>query len=298
MKTMTTPTKVLHTAALTLFLAAMATPSLASTTFTGNLKGVTITDAQAVNKPPVAAFTYTINGNIITVDASSSSDPDGSITKYSWKFGNDTTAEGANATYALAGATPLQVTLTVTDNNQGIAIYQQTITSNGLTDDFSTNSVADYTIFSGGLNIYDGKAYASGAWKTTYAIHNKELASSDHWVEADVYTDGANATGGLLFRFNRNEKMGYMASFSNGNVVIHSYSSGTKNWMTSYNGKFAAGTYKLRAEISGNIIKIFVNGNLVLQATNTTHTTGNNIGLYIEPYGKDTIVGVDDLTSK
>lgn len=269
--------------------------------FPGRLKEASLTDAQAINKPPVATFTYTINGDTVTFDASGSSDPDGSITKNTWNFGNVATAEGKSATFALSGAQNLQVTLTVTDNNQGVAIHQQTVSAianGGLTDDFSINSVANYTILSGGLNIYDGKAHANGAWKTTYAIHNQELASSDHWVEADVYTDGANATGGLLFRVNKTEKTGYMASFANGYVTIHSHSSGTKNWLANYKGNFSAGTYKLRAEISENIIKIYVNGIFVLQTTNTTYTTGNNVGLFIEPYGKDTLVTIDNLSGE
>ena len=58
MTTKTPPTKVLHTAALTLLCAAMASPAMAATTFSGSLRQVTITDVQAANMPPVAAFTH------------------------------------------------------------------------------------------------------------------------------------------------------------------------------------------------------------------------------------------------
>ena len=122
----TTTTKAFHTAALTVLLSvALLSPATAAD-FTGNLKGVTITDAQATNKAPTAAFTYTVSGQTVNFDASGSSDTDGTITEYQWDFGNGTKGTGATAstTYTL-GIYP--VTLTVIDNAKGVALAQQSI---------------------------------------------------------------------------------------------------------------------------------------------------------------------------
>lgn len=127
MNTMTTPTKVLHTAALTLLCAAMASPAKAATTFSGSLKQVTITDAQAANKPPVAAFTHSISGNIVTFNAAGSYDQDGSITKYTWNFGDGSFGEGVLVSHQYSSLSSTPVTLTVVDDKNGASITQQTI---------------------------------------------------------------------------------------------------------------------------------------------------------------------------
>ncbi len=65
---------------------------------------------------PSASFTLSCAVLTCTVDASASTDSDGSISSYAWNFGDGTVATGATSshTYALAGNWP--VTLTVTDN--------------------------------------------------------------------------------------------------------------------------------------------------------------------------------------
>jgi hypothetical protein len=77
------------------------------------------------NQPPNASFTWTpssVKANqTIYLDASTSSDPDGSITKYEWDWNNDGTYVDSKTTpivthsWLQAGSYP--VTLRVTDNN-------------------------------------------------------------------------------------------------------------------------------------------------------------------------------------
>ncbi len=74
----------------------------------------------STNSPPVANFNFSpsdpIVGGIVSFDASSSSDPDGSITSYAWNFGDGSTGSGQFVTHAFAASGTYSVTLTVTDN--------------------------------------------------------------------------------------------------------------------------------------------------------------------------------------
>jgi hypothetical protein len=125
MKTPTT--QALHTAALTGLLSlALLSPATAAD-FTGNLKGVTITDAQATNKPPTAAFTYTVSGQTVTFDASGSSDSDGTIAEYKWDFGDGNTGTGITVSHQYNTLSSFPVTLTVDDEKNAISILQLNI---------------------------------------------------------------------------------------------------------------------------------------------------------------------------
>ena len=57
----------------------------------------------------------------IQFNGGSSSDPDGTITSYSWNFGDGTTGTGVNPTHTYATPNTYAVTLTVTNNNGGQA---------------------------------------------------------------------------------------------------------------------------------------------------------------------------------
>ncbi|MBV5329101.1 MAG: PKD domain-containing protein, partial [Chlorobium sp.] len=106
---------------------AFLSPAIAAD-FSGSLKGVSITDAQATNKPPNASFTYTISSNTVTFNAGGTTDPDGTITKYQWDLGNGTKGEGITYSYQLvSNETNLKVTLTVIDNANAAALSQQAV---------------------------------------------------------------------------------------------------------------------------------------------------------------------------
>jgi PKD repeat protein len=73
------------------------------------------------NEPPTASFTYSpdhpVAGQRMTFDSSSSSDPDGTIVSYSWKFGDGGTGNGKVATHVYDESREYTVTLTVTDDD-------------------------------------------------------------------------------------------------------------------------------------------------------------------------------------
>jgi len=70
-----------------------------------------------VNEKPSAAFTSSCNSLTCSFDASASSDTDGSITSYSWNFGDGTSTTGVTADHTYASSGSYTVTLTVTDND-------------------------------------------------------------------------------------------------------------------------------------------------------------------------------------
>jgi PKD repeat protein len=74
-----------------------------------------------VNKLPVANFTYTpdnpTTADTITFDASSSYDPDGTITSYDWDFGDGNTSSGVITTHRYTTNGTYTVNLTVTDDD-------------------------------------------------------------------------------------------------------------------------------------------------------------------------------------
>ena len=98
-------------------------------TVTTTAGAITSTIAIKVITPPnifpTANFTYSPSnpkvGEEVKFDASSSYDPDGTIIKYEWSFGDDTTGMGkvVNHTYGSQGNKT--VTLTVTDDDEATA---------------------------------------------------------------------------------------------------------------------------------------------------------------------------------
>ena len=66
---------------------------------------------------PVASFTYAASGTWVDFNASGSYDPDGSITSYSWDFGDGTTGSGVTTSHVYPYEGTFTVTLTVTDNS-------------------------------------------------------------------------------------------------------------------------------------------------------------------------------------
>ncbi len=82
--------------------------------------GRATTFIRALNNPPTAAFNFSptdpFEGESVTFDASTSSDPDGDIARYVWDFGDGATAEGRIVNHSYARPGEFLVILTVTDS--------------------------------------------------------------------------------------------------------------------------------------------------------------------------------------
>ncbi|HUQ86338.1 MAG TPA: PKD domain-containing protein [Vicinamibacterales bacterium] len=69
-----------------------------------------------MNAPPVASFTSVCTELTCALNGSGSSDPDGTIASYGWKFGDGATASGVTPSHAYSAGGSYTVTLTVIDN--------------------------------------------------------------------------------------------------------------------------------------------------------------------------------------
>ncbi|MPV36572.1 PKD domain-containing protein [Georgenia subflava] len=80
-------------------------------------KEVTVPEPVEVpNQAPTAAFDVDADELTVSVDASTSSDPDGSIASYAWAFGDGNTATGRTAEHTYTAAGTHGITLTVVDD--------------------------------------------------------------------------------------------------------------------------------------------------------------------------------------
>lgn len=84
------------------------------------------------NQPPVASFTFSCTGLACSFNGTGSTDPDGSITGYTWKLSNGTiVSTAASFSRTFPSARSLALTLTVTDNNGATSSVTRTVTVPG-----------------------------------------------------------------------------------------------------------------------------------------------------------------------
>jgi PKD repeat protein len=111
------------------------------------------------NQPPTASFSATNTNLTSAVDATASSDPDGSIASYAWTFGDGGTGTGVTASHTYAAAGTYSIKLTVTDNKGVTASTTKsvTVTSNGRPT--QAQWLADVaTVMQGGNDYLDSQA--------------------------------------------------------------------------------------------------------------------------------------------
>jgi len=103
----------------------------------------TIQEGFTPNHPPVANFTYSVDGTDLTVN-STSTDPDGSITSYTWLFGDGNSEDGQNienTTHSYSAMGYYNVTLVVFDNSNNSADYITKRIAVGNTSDGSSGII-------------------------------------------------------------------------------------------------------------------------------------------------------------
>jgi PKD repeat protein len=151
---------------------------------------------------PVAAFTSTCTSLSCAFDGSTSSDTGGTITGYSWDFGDGSAAAtGANPTHVYAVAGTYTVTLTVTDSTSAtnsvshsvapvagsgtpVAAFTSTCTNLSCAFDGSTSSDTGGTITGYSWNFGDGSTAEGLA--ALYAYESQIPAISESKIDGLV----------------------------------------------------------------------------------------------------------------
>ena len=167
----------------------------------------------------------------------------------------------------------------------------------GVSDDFSSDTSADYTAIDGGISVSGGTAGGSGTWAKNLVYHESTLGTANQEVSASVTYNGATDSAGVLARVSTGTpKTGYIAYFGEtGKVLLSSFSGTTVTPITTYIGSYASGTYTIKLSVSGTTVKVYVGGVERISVTDSTYSAGDYIGLIFDRDNADYDARADDL---
>ena len=272
-------------------------------------RNVTVPGTSPTNVPPNAVLNASCVLLTCTMNASGSTDPDGTILWYTYDFGDGTrtTTAATSLTHTYATGGPRTATLTVTDNQGATSTDTQQLQPNmpltaaftfactGLSCTFdasqSTGAIATY-----GWNWGDGTANGAGSTQThVYAIagtYPVTLTVRDNQgavattVQSVTVTNPVGATKLAEDQFTRTLASGWGAANPGGNWTVSTASA------FSVNG--AQGSISSGAGAGNNAYLRGVTSN----STDLTFTIGVNkvptgSGLYVSAIGRS-IVGAGD----
>ncbi|MEW6995132.1 glycoside hydrolase family 9 protein [Colwelliaceae bacterium MEBiC 14330] len=106
---------------------------------------------EIVNIAPTASFTSAVNDLTVSVNATTSSDIDGTITSYLWDFGDGATATGVTAEHTYQAAGSYDINLTVIDDADDSSTSLESITA-------TEPPVSQLSCTIGGLDIWNNGA--------------------------------------------------------------------------------------------------------------------------------------------
>jgi len=121
----------------------------------------------AANQAPVAAFTTSATDLKVDVDASDSSDPDGTIASYAWTFEGGGTGTGKTASYTFPATGTYTIGLTVTDDDGATKHLDKTVSVTAPPADQPPANALAWDTFGRTVASGWGNAQVGGAWTST-----------------------------------------------------------------------------------------------------------------------------------
>lgn len=170
----------------------------------------------------------------------------------------------------------------------GAITQSNSIVSSGISDNFSTDTSANYTVVTGGLSINSGVAKGSTLYATNTVLHNTSTGSNDHYAQADIELATASGSGVIVGASTPGAtSTGYLIVVSATNYAkLYSFSGAT----LTYTGKYWAiptisidTLYPMRVVKTGTSFELYLDtgGGLTSAGTVTdsTYTTGSYVGV-------------------
>ncbi len=147
-----------------------------------------------VNRAPTAAFTTTPTDLEVAFDGTTSADPDGTVTRYAWDFGDHTTGTGATPSHTYAAGGTYTAVLTVTDDRGATATATHQVTVVDPTAGFTARDRFARTTTNG-----LGTADLGGPWMLGYGSASSlsvTRGTASLVMPAPGVTTGAYLSGG------------------------------------------------------------------------------------------------------
>ena len=228
------------------------------------------------NVPPTAAFSYQTSPLAVSVDASASTDADGTVAGYAWSWGDGTNGAGKTAThsYTVAGSYP--VSLTVTDNAGATTESTQNVLVPSIDPDLPVATDS----FSRALSTGLGTADSGGAWTTTGSSLNYSVSDGAGRFKAAA---GATVNGYLS---------GVSAADSDVSVTmaLQQAASGSGAYASVIGRRVGSDDYRARVKfLATGVVQLqLMHGATTLTMQNIaglTYATGSQLRLRLQVFG-------------
>jgi PKD repeat protein/aryl-phospho-beta-D-glucosidase BglC (GH1 family) len=272
------------------------------------------------NTPPTASFTTSCTNLTCSVDATGSSDADGTIASYAWAFGDGQTGTGATSSRTYATAGTYTVTLTVTDDDGATASTTRQVTpvapppTNVAPTASFTTSCTNLTCSVDASGSTDGDgSIVSYSWAFGDGQTGAGVTSSRAYAAAGTYTvtltvtddDGATASTTRQVSPTAPPPTGFLATDAFSRATTGGWGTAdlggawtTAGAATSFGVDGSAGTISMTAGAGRNVyLAGVVSSATDLVFTMSTDKALTGGGVYVSPIGRR-VVGVGEYRAK
>lgn len=154
------------------------------------------------NVPPTASFAADCTDLTCSLDASASTDPDGTIVSYSWDFGDGQTATGATASHLYGEAGSYTITLTVTDSDGASVSTERQVeaTAPGYVVTYRASSTQNGNLTSASVTVPAGVETGDTLLLFVTAAANTTITTPAGWTLRGTVADPSPDTRSWFFQ--------------------------------------------------------------------------------------------------